>query len=89
MDQVRREIDPLGKPARFTHDAAGQRVTVVDRKNQRREFVYGTDGRRTQEKWYTTASGTCTASRTFTYSYDAASTCCDRPAFTASHSSGE
>jgi RHS repeat-associated protein len=44
----------------------------VDRKNQRREFVYDDDGRRTQEKWCTTASGTCTTSRIFTYSYDAA-----------------
>jgi YD repeat-containing protein len=52
---------------------AGQLTTIVDRKAQRREFVYDNDGRRTQEKWCTTSSGDCTASRIFTYTYDAAS----------------
>jgi YD repeat-containing protein len=64
------EIDPLGKTLTFTHDAAGQLTTVVDRKNQRREFAYDNDGRRTEEKWCTTASGTCTPSRIFTSIYD-------------------
>ncbi len=72
VDQVLTELDPLGKTATYTHDAAGQLTKLVDRKSQRREFVYDNDGRRTQEKWCTTASGTCTTSRIFTYTYDAA-----------------
>jgi YD repeat-containing protein len=65
-------MDPLGKLATYTYDTAGQLTKLVDRKNQRREFVYDDDGRRTQEKWCTTASGTCTTSRIFTYTYNAA-----------------
>jgi len=70
IDQVLSEIDPMGKLTTFTHDAAGQLTRIVDRKAQRREFVYDNDGRRTQENWCTTASGPCTASRTFAYTYD-------------------
>jgi RHS repeat-associated protein len=68
--RVLTELDPNNRTLTYTYNAAGELTTIVDRRNQRREFVYDNDGRMTQEKWCTTATGSCTASHIFTYTYN-------------------
>ncbi len=68
------ETNPLGSRA-YVYNGAGELTRVTDRNGRVREFVYDSDGRRTQELWcgvgVPPASPCSNPLRTISYGYDA------------------
>jgi RHS repeat-associated protein len=65
--RVTGDTNPLGSRA-YVYNGAGELTQVTDRNGRVRQFVYDSDGRRTQEKWL---DGGGNVIRTIGYGYDA------------------